>query len=38
MINVWNYMRCLSQGHRWKNSRAKPGHVTCERCGLRRKY
>jgi hypothetical protein len=33
------FVRCLlGRGHVWKNSRRKPGHMTCERCGARRKY
>jgi hypothetical protein len=30
------FLRCLTQGHRWRPSHSKPGHETCVRCRLRR--
>lgn len=37
-FSLIQYLRCLFRGHRWKNSRAKPGSKTCELCGVRRRY
>jgi hypothetical protein len=37
MIDVGQLLRkCLLGGHRWRNSKQKPGWLTCERCGARR--
>lgn len=37
-FNPLRFLRCLLDGHRWRNSKTRPGYQTCERCGLRTKY
>jgi hypothetical protein len=31
------FLKCLFRGHKWTNSKAKPGLMTCRQCGLRRR-
>jgi len=35
-LNILKFMRCLFSGHDFRNSRAKPGMLTCTRCHYRR--
>ena len=30
------YLKCVADGHDFRNSRSRPGHITCRRCRMRR--
>ena len=32
-----SYLKCMTDGHEFMNSRAMPGYVTCRRCRVRRR-
>lgn len=32
-----SYLKCVTEGHEFMNSRSMPGYVTCRRCRLRRR-
>lgn len=39
-MGLIDFLRCVfgDRGHDYKNSRKKPGYLTCNRCGYRKKY
>jgi hypothetical protein len=37
MFSFRGWLKCLQDGHKWRNSHAKRGYWTCERCRLRKR-
>jgi len=38
-MNLFVFFRCLfGGGHEFKNSRARPGYLTCQNCRYRKKW
>lgn len=31
------FLKCVADGHDFRNSRSMPGHITCRRCRMRRR-